>query len=302
MEIANDILVGGFNVSTDSGDCLSVNRIDGSCWVADQNNGRVKKISLSGVILENLDSTFRKPVGIAVNSTLLYNGKETVWVSDVGRDRVYRIYWTGSDWAIEQVGSFTNPYAVSVNPNEVVNGRETCWVADAGNKRVRRIYWTGHSWTYDTIAGFRNPRDVSVNTNETINGRNTCWVADIGDDTVKKIYWQPSSYRVISLSMGRKTNPRSVSVNTTDGTCWVANSGSNSSLVKVSADARTILFRDTTNFSTPYSVSVNPNDGTCWIADYGNDEVVRVNADGGEEFRIPGFAGPVAVSVRPDNP
>lgn len=303
VEIANDKLVKGFNISTDSGDCLGVNPIDGSCWVADRNGRCVKKVSLDGELLVQLDSPFSRPVGISVNSVLLYNGRETVWVGDVGQDRVYRIYWTGSSWTVEEIGQFNNPFAVSVNPYEVINGRETCWVAETGRDRVHRVYRANFGWNSDYVTGFRNPRDVCVNPNENIGGRNTCWVADIGDDSVKKIYWRATSwsprYVVISLGMGRRSDPRAVSVNTADNTCWVANSGSNSSVAKISASASSILF-ESSNFSNPYSVSVNPTDGTCWVADYNHNQLARLNADGDEEFRISNLLdGPVSVSVSP---
>ncbi len=58
--------------------------------------------------------------------------------------------------------------------------------------------------------------------------------------------------------------PRSVSVNSSDGSCWVADSGHNE-VVHVSAGGAE-LWRSAGAF-TPGSLSVNPMDGSCWVAD-----------------------------------
>jgi PKD repeat protein len=85
---------------------------------------------------------------------------------------------------------------------------------------------------------------------------------------------------------------RSVSVNPTDGSCWVAAGGS---VMHVAADG-TILGQHG-GFSRPIAVTVNPTDGSCWVADWGSGEVVHLSAEGVALWRGGGFAGPRDISV-----
>jgi len=303
VELSNDNWIAGFSTPA----CVCANTIDGSSWVADTNNNRIKKLSPAGALLVTLTG-FSLPSAVSVNSVFLVNGRETVWVADTNGNRIRRIYWNGSSWTYDNITGFSQPSSVSVNPNEIVNARETCWVADTAGNRIRRIYWNGSSWTYDNITGFSTPRGVAVNTNEKVGGRSTCWVANTGANDVRKIYWRSTGkpgYIYQSLNMGKDSSPRSVSVNPTDGSCWLANSGTSSTngnrIRKLScpgAGSITILLT-VTGFSTPYFVSSNPADGSCWIANRGNNQVVKVDAEGNEEFRISGFSSPLSVAALP---
>jgi len=318
-DIAYETVVSGFTITNVASNCLSANPEDFSCWVADRTGNAtayVKKVSSAGQVEWTLTG-FNRPRAVSVNSVLLENGRETIWVADTGGNCIRRIYWTGATWTYATITTvagttFSSPSSVSVNPYETVTGKETCWVADTGRNRICRIYWTtagSGSWTSDTnniATGFTSPRSVSVNHNEIINGRNTCWVADGTTNAtyrVRKIYRNAAdtAYTYSTLSMGAGSAPRCVSVNTNDGTCWVANSGTGANgnrVRKISADASTTLV-DKAGFSTPYSVSVNPADDTCWVADYNNNRVVRLDASGNVEWSISGFTQPMAVSVRP---
>jgi hypothetical protein len=95
-----------------------------------------------------------------------------------------------------------------------------------------------------------------------------------------------------------------VSVNPTDGSCWVAELGHdeegvwvNSAVVHLAMDG-TELWRGT-SLAAPRSVSVNPTDGSCWVADSENDQVVHLAEDGTELWRGGGFDEPWSVSVSP---
>ena len=263
-----------FRITTAVSNCLSIDSRDGSCWVADRTQNRIRKVSSTGEILWTV-TNFLTPNAVSVNNTLLVSNRETVWVAD---------------------GNTTATY------------------------RIRRVYWTtagSGSWTYNTIPGFSNPYSVSVNPNETINNRNTCWVADTGGNRVRKIYWTTAgsgswTYRSTPSSGWAGSSPRSVSVNTTDGTCWVANSGTDATtgnrvrkLFCPGICSTITTLAERTGFSTPYSVSVNPADDTCWVADYNNNRVVRLGADGSIEWSASGniewsINRPMAVSVSPN--
>jgi len=85
---------------------------------------------------------------------------------------------------------------------------------------------------------------------------------------------------------------RSVSVNPTDGSCWIA---AGSSLIHVASDC-TIL-REITGPTAPVSVSVNPTDGSCWVAD--ESSLLHLAEDGAELWRGKSSVAPVSVSVNP---
>jgi len=314
-ELSGDLEVSGFNISTSSGDCLAVNASDGTCWIADRNNNRIRKISASGEVLANLTG-FSRPSGIAVNTEVLVNNKETVWVADTNGNRIRRVVWTGSAWSYTAGGGanitgFSSPVSVSVNTQVLVGGREVCWVADTNGNRIRRIVWTGSAWSYSagggmTLTGFSRPRSISVNSSEIVNSRETVWVADTNGNRIRRIVWTGSAW---SYTAGGGTNiagfsgPRSISANpgeTINGrnSCWVADTGGNR-VRKVYWTGSVWAYYTFGGFSSPYSVSVNPANSACWIADYGNNRVARLNADGEEEFDI-ALSGAVAVSTNPD--
>ncbi len=85
---------------------------------------------------------------------------------------------------------------------------------------------------------------------------------------------------------------RSISVNKSDGTCWIAR---NNNIIKLDSNGNE-LFRKS-GFNIPWSVSVNSAEGSCWIADTYNHEIVKLDSNGNELFRISGFYYPWSVSV-----
>jgi len=90
----------------------------------------------------------------------------------------------------------------------------------------------------------------------------------------------------------------SVSVNPTDGSCWVTDWDTDD-VVHFGADG-TELWRGT-SFLDPECVAVNPNDGSCWVADSSNGHVVHVSAGGTELWRGGGFGYPDSVAVDPND-
>jgi DNA-binding beta-propeller fold protein YncE len=70
--------------------------------------------------------------------------------------------------------------------------------------------------------------------------------------------------------------PSSVSVNPTDGSCWVADTDDSQVVHLSSAGAE--LWRSASGaFLEPFSVSANPTDGSCWVADTYNNQVVHLS-------------------------
>ncbi len=130
---------------------------------------------------------------------------------------------------------------------------------------------------------FRPPAALAVSPTD-----DSVWVAEPGQvlhlDDERRILWS-----VFDL-----VDPRSISINRNDNSCWVANTGNNEVLKLSSAGA--ILWR-VGGFNLPTSVSVNSGDGTAWVADEANAQVVHLAADGTELWRGGSFLYPVAVAV-----
>jgi hypothetical protein len=117
--------------------------------------------------------------------------------------------------------------------------------------------------------------------------------------------WLPraSAEEVIEVWRGEAPGVVAVSVNPTDGSCWVGGS-----------DGVVHLAEDGTELSrTPgidaWDLSVNSSDGSCWVAvlgiwdadtrEYADSAVVHLAADGTELWRGEDFNGPASVSVNP---
>jgi DNA-binding beta-propeller fold protein YncE len=91
-------------------------------------------------------------------------------------------------------------------------------------------------------------------------------------------------------------HPASVSVNPTDGSCWVADYN-NDQVVRLGADGTELL--RVGGFNRPIWVSANPTDGSCWVASYLGSETVHLAEDGTELWRGGASDRPASVSVNP---
>ncbi len=270
---------------------------DFSLWVADSANNRVVKLAGDmGRFLTERSSLYY-PISVSVN-----NQDGTLWVADRNNNRVLKL---SADGEIQlHIAGFSGPASLSVNQND-----GSCWVADTGSSRVIKLL-PGIVDNYDissdtgshlVVTGFSNPQSVSVNENT-----GDCWVAEYNLDKVVKLFStitdgydiaSPPPGSNLHTSLGGFNEPVSVSVNTVDGSCWVADRR-NHQLVKVSVSNTTELFR-LGGFNYLRSVSVNPTDGSCWVADTDNHQVVHVSSSGIELSRSDGFNYPYGVSVNP---
>jgi len=116
---------------------------------------------------------------------------------------------------------------------------------------------------------------------------------------LNKPVWLANSGNVGELSMGvwvnGVLNPSSVSVNSSTGECWVADTGNNT-IKKISPTGEVVF--EVPGFNQPYSVSVNPSTGECWVADTANHRVKKISpTDGQVLLDLGGFNQPYSVSV-----
>jgi len=244
-----------------------------------------------------------------------------VWRSPFGRPRSVsvrpsdRSCWaaTGSSVmhvaangsVLSQTNGFWNPQCVAADP-----GDGTCWVADTGNNQVVHLDEGGAEIV--RLGGFNRPQALCVNPAD-----RSCWVADTGNDEVVHLsaagaelvrigrYEDPSNPAVERCFV----EPGSVSVNPTDGSCWVADTG-NDQVVHLAEDGTQLLrigcYEDPAVtppvercLTAPGSVAVNPVDGSCWVADTGGNYLVHLADDGSLLWCGPCFSGPQSISVDP---
>jgi DNA-binding beta-propeller fold protein YncE len=108
-----------------------------------------------------------------------------------------------------------------------------------------------------------------------------------------------SAIEVIEVWRGESFGwPDCVSVNPTDGSCWV---GADNTVFHLAQDGTELRRVGGFDLGSPHplSVSVNPTDGSCWLADHWHDEVVVLAEDGAELLRVGGVFGPASAAVNP---
>ncbi len=151
---------------------------DGSCYVADSVNDRIRAISPDGLVTtlagSNYDygdgrgpcARFRRPLGLDVD------GEGTVYVADTGNNAIRRIT---PDGAVETVagqppGGDADGRGPSVGSRWpsgiVVDAEGSLWVADRGNDAVRHIT-TGET-TALRLSGLRWPAAVAMGDDGTL--------------------------------------------------------------------------------------------------------------------------------------
>ncbi len=133
---------------------------------------------------------------------------------------------------------------------------------------------------------FGVPRSLSVNPTDS-----SVWAA-----TGSTIMHIAADGTVLNNLVGF-ANPNCVSVNSADGSCWVADRH-NRQVVHLSAEG-TELWRG--DFGYVVSVSVNPSDGSCWVGDSSNEVVIHLSADGQEVWRSGRVRGANSLSVNPND-
>ena len=277
---------------------VSVDPVDGSCWIADAGSGEVLHLAENGMQLTRITGLIC-PAVVSVNHA---NG--SCWIGDYGEFDMDSGEYVGSavlhlsaggEVVAREAGGLW-PGALSANSAD-----DSCWVADINwgtpigepsSDDVVRLASNGAELL--RTGPFDDVRSVSANP-----GDGSCWVAVYGHrpsqspiqegsalvhlDENGNILWRSEAvYR-----------PTDVSVNTSDGSCWVANWGAGQ-VVHVRVDG-TELWRGQTGDSTyPQVVAANSADGSCWVSqdtpsDGDYDEILHLAEDGTELWRGLGF-------------
>jgi len=274
---------------------VSASPSDGSCWAA--TGSSLMHVAGDGSVLSQTNG-FWNPQCVAADPV-----DGTCWVADTGNNEVVHLDEDGVE--IVRLGGFNRPRAVCVNQAD-----RTCWVADTENDEVVHLAADGaellrigcyeHPSDPAVELCFVKPESVSVNPTD-----GSCWVADTGNDQVVHLaedgtqllrigcYQDPAVTPPVERCLNE---PRSVAVSPADGSCWVADTGSNY-MVHVAEDGSVLWCGPC--FSGPQSIAMDPTDGSCWVADTGNKHLVHLDADGSQLLREDRYFDPNPFVIPP---
>jgi len=287
---------------------------DGTIYVADYNNNRIRKITTSAVVSTFAGSgsaSFAEGIGTNASffraNGLAFATDGTLYFSAQGNNRICKITTggvvssfagSGSASFADGIGtnaSFSNPMGLAI----ATDG--TIYVSDYSNNRIRKITTGGLVSTFagngtvafadgtGTNASFFRPHGLAIATDGTV------YVADYSNYRIRKI----TTDGVVSTFAGSGTagsadgigtnasfrGPMGVAV-ATDGTVYVADNVDNrirkittGGLVSTLAGSGTAGSADGTgtnaSFRNPSRVSV-ATDGTIYVADYNNYRIRKI--------------------------
>jgi len=106
--------------------CISADRSDGSCWVADTGHRQVVHVGLDGTELWR-GGSFVWPLSVSANAM-----DGSCWVADWQSHQVVHLAADGTE--IWRGGGFCNPQWVAVEESD-----GSCWVADTGNSQLAHL-------------------------------------------------------------------------------------------------------------------------------------------------------------------
>ena len=167
---------------------------------------------------------------------------------------------------------------------------QALWVAEndqlGGQGQISRFLCSGTIPQFRKT-GFKAGRlDVDQTTH-------CCWVPDCGNNRVVKISSDGDSLEIF----GGFNQPSCVSVDSYTHCCWVADYG-NKRVVKLSEDGTEIC--EKTGFVEPFAVEADPIDHGCWVSDKGAGKVIKLDANCDTLFTLSDFVVPTGLSVNPN--
>ncbi len=282
---------------------VSVNPVDGSCWVADWGSEQVIHLAADGTevwrsghlnglsqavvspadgscwILVKPSTTTAEIIHLARDGSELWRG---VTFNSHASVRLNVNPVDGSAWAAASIpcnGSEMVHIAAdgrvllrqsTIGPGLVVNPVDgSLWIGDC--KKGQEVHLSSEGVEIGRVTSLTNA--LAVNPTD-----GSLWMAGCtvsGDGPAHNHIIRLTGGGTLVSSLSGFANVLGLSVNPADGSCWVASFGSCYSggvtgpgaLALVAADG-TVLWR-TDSTDHPASVSVNPTDGSCWVAEEG---------------------------------
>jgi DNA-binding beta-propeller fold protein YncE len=232
-------------------------------------NRNTKIITLTGIVCLLAAS-------IASVAVAAYNGECWV-VNGSGNGEIVKV---SPDGQIDPniISGFVQPQYAVVNPK---NG--TLWVSDAAASAVFKFNFDGGEPVQIKFTSTQKPRSISIDPND-----DSAWVGT--DKGVFKVTSDGQKRQVASTG-----DECYVSVNTSDGSCWGADSSGQ--VIKLSKDGATMVKTPITGMTEPKYVAVNPTTGNVWVADSQAGIIVKLDANGKELLRTTDVGMPVSLSV-----
>ena len=261
---------------------VSVCPADGSFWVAD-NGGNVARLDAEGTEL------WRGYVA-GIRTVVADPEDGSCWAGRSSGDSGNVRHLAG-DGTLLWSSSPVSANSLAVNPAD-----GSCWAGDSWRDEIR--HFANDGTALERWQGFLGPSAIAANPTD-----GSLWVGEDGfvwDEphmnwTLREAGLQHFSASGSELwSSNGFSFPWGVSVNVSDGSCWVADTG-NGEVAHLARD-RSVLWRGAP-LGRPEVVAANSTDGSCWVADTTAGVVVLLSADHIELARVSGFTAPVALSV-----
>jgi streptogramin lyase len=213
-------------------------------------------------------------------STLYAAYQGECWVISNG-DTVYRLNQKGEAYQ-KKIEGFTQVQAAEVNPKNGI-----VWISVSSVNTVYRYdpAEADPNAAFKAIPNIKRARAISINPTD-----DTVWIA--GVDVVKKVSADGSQ---ILAEIPGVYEP-DVSVNITDGSCWVTHS--RGEIYRYDASGtRVVTASLSAKMGEPKFVTVNPKTGNAWVADSQSSIIVKLDANGQELLRITDIKAPSSPRV-----
>ena len=179
------------------------------------------------------------------------------------------------------IAGFAQPQHAIVNPRD-----GTLWVSDSAGAVVFKFNSDTSIAAQIQFTGSKKPRSISIDPND-----GSAWVGT--DSGVFKISADGQQKRQVATTKDEAY----VSVNTTDGSCWIADSKSGAGKVMKYSKAGQQLLVASVKLTEPKYIAVNSTTGNVWVADSQAGILVKLDANGKELLRTTEVGMPVSPSV-----
>ena len=233
----------------------------GSVYIADSNNNRVLKETLSGGAYteSEIGSGLNSPAQIAID------GSGNVYIADSGNGRVVKETLNAGVYSQTVVNSgYSSPNGVAVD------GDGNVYVADTLNDRVLKLTLIGNSYTQAVLPA----SGLSTVFGLAVDGAGNVYIADTGNDRVVKETPSGTSYTQSVVASGLN-DPFGVAV---DGFGDVFISQFYASYIREERPAAAGQYSETvpptTGLNAPYGIAVDGL-GNVYVSDVGNEQVYK---------------------------
>lgn len=253
-----------------------------SIYIADQTNGRIRKMNISTGAVTTLVTGLQGPSGVAVDSggnvyvaetsnhvVKIFNSGGTL-TSTIGTTNI------GNTDSTLTLSSFNTPQGVAVSGS---GGSALVYVADTGNNRIRRIDIAGNAVTSIVTTGLNFPWGITINS-----GGTTLYVTDHNNGLVKSVAVPANTVTTLS---GSYSAPRGIAVDSS-GDVYVTQAGTHI-ITKITGGSPALLAGSSgssgyangvgtgaVRFNSPFGVvAIAPN--TLYVSDNNNHAIRRIS-------------------------